>query len=109
MRNLLDRLKEHPNLDQFQNLIVFPSGQVSAVYRNGSLSFPDLDAVEKFAYPDEDGGTVLPESFPSVEAAIKYDLPKVAEPSRLSPTPPTDPKLVEFLTGCLAIAKEPQP
>lgn len=67
MRNLLDRLKDHPNLEQFQNLIVFPSGQVSAVYRNGSLAFPDLDAVEQFAYPD------APES--------------VAEPSRLSPEP----------------------
>jgi putative hemolysin len=57
MRNLLDRLQSHPNLEQFQTLHVFPNGRVSAVYRNGSMRFDDLDALEKFAYPQDDAAT----------------------------------------------------
>lgn len=56
--NLLHRLQSHPDIEGFQNLIITPNGVCSAVHRHGALRFPDLDALEAFAYaPVDTGGT----------------------------------------------------
>lgn len=53
--NLLHRLKSHPEMEGFQNLIIYPNGTSSAIYRFGSKPFRSLDALEQFAYAEERG------------------------------------------------------
>lgn len=52
--NLLHRLQSHPGVEHFQNLIVYPNGSASAVFRHGAMRFGSLDELEAFAYHQEE-------------------------------------------------------